>query len=205
MLFCRLSIRRMLIASWLIILELQNWMCGSQAVSLVDPLGAMLVVTILAFHACMCGTVSIVASGGVSLITCGAALWGCVLAWSGGAISGCVIFGNVPGKLRRVMCWCARFCLQNLLRGRNVGQHSWSCIAHPLNHWSFFSAYVSKHPLFFIPHPLFWCRRGGLPKIYEIYASRCCARHFRTLRVLALHSTVSMLSWSSNDSSRMWL
>ena len=98
----------MLIASWLITLELRNMMCGLPAVSLVDCLGAMLVVTILVFRACRCGTVSVVASGGMLLITCGTALWICVLAWSGGAILGCVIFGNVPGMLRQVMHWCVR-------------------------------------------------------------------------------------------------
>jgi hypothetical protein len=96
----------MLIASWLIILELWNLTCGLPAVSLVDHLGAMPVVTALVFRACRCGTVSVVASGGVSLITCGAAFWVCVLAWSGGTISGRVIFGNVPGVLRQVLCWC---------------------------------------------------------------------------------------------------
>ncbi len=49
---------------------------------------------------------SVIASDGVSLITCGAALWVCVLAWSGGAISGCVVFGNAPGVLRRFMRCC---------------------------------------------------------------------------------------------------
>jgi hypothetical protein len=39
---------------------------------------------------------------------CGAALWVCVLAWIGGAILGCVIFGNVPGVLHQVMHWCVR-------------------------------------------------------------------------------------------------
>ncbi len=37
---------------------------------------------------------------------------------------------------------------------------------------------------------------GGVP---EIYASRCCTRSFRTLRVLALCLRVSKFSWSSND------
>jgi len=46
-LFCRLSIRSMLIASWLIILELRNLMCGLPAVILVERLGSMLVVTVL--------------------------------------------------------------------------------------------------------------------------------------------------------------
>ncbi len=91
-------------------------MCGLPAVSLVDRLGAMLVVTDLVFHACMCGTVSIVASGDVSLITCSAAFWNCVLAWSGGVSLGRVIFGNVPGVLRQVMHWCVRpFACRNCL------------------------------------------------------------------------------------------
>ena len=95
----------MLIASWLIILELQNLMCGLPAVSLVERLGFMLVVTVV-FRACRCGTVGIVASGCLSVITCGAALWVCMLAWIGGAISECVIFGNMPGMLHRVVHWC---------------------------------------------------------------------------------------------------
>jgi hypothetical protein len=90
----------MLIASWLIILELWNLMCGLPAVSLVEPLGSMLVVTFLVFRAGRCGTMSVVASGCVSVITCGAALWVRVLAWIGGTILGHVIFGNVPGVLR---------------------------------------------------------------------------------------------------------
>jgi hypothetical protein len=98
-LFCRLSIRSMLIASWVIILELRNLMFGLPDVSLVDRLGAMPVATILVFCACRCGTVSDLASGGVLLIMCGAVLWVCVLARSGGAILGRVIFGNVPGML----------------------------------------------------------------------------------------------------------
>jgi hypothetical protein len=77
----------MLIACWLIILELRNLMCGLPDVSLVDPLGTIPVATVLVFHACRCGTVSVIASGGMSLIACVAALWVCVLAWSGGAIS----------------------------------------------------------------------------------------------------------------------
>ncbi len=94
----------MLITSWLIILELWNLTCGLPAVSLVDCLGAMPVVAILVFHACRCGTVSVVASGGVLLIKCGAALWVCVLAWSGGVISGCVIFVTC------LVCW-AESCI----------------------------------------------------------------------------------------------
>jgi len=43
---------------------------------------------------------SVVASGCMLVITCGAALWVCVLAWIGGAILGRVIFGNMPGVLR---------------------------------------------------------------------------------------------------------
>ena len=96
----------MLIAYWLIIPELRNLICGSPAVSLIDCLGAMLVVTVLVSSACRCGTVSVIASGGMLLITCGAALWVCVLAWSGGAILGCVVFGNAPGVLRQFMPWC---------------------------------------------------------------------------------------------------
>jgi hypothetical protein len=95
----------MLIASWLIILELWNLMCGLPAVSLVEHLGSMLVVTVLVFHASRCGTMSIVASGCVSVITCGAVLWVCVLTRIGGAILGRAIFGNVPGVLRQVMRW----------------------------------------------------------------------------------------------------
>ena len=98
-LFCRLSNRSMLITSWLIILELRNLMFGLPDVSLVDRLGAMPVVTMLVFRASRCRYVSVVVSGGVLLITCGAALWVCVLARSGGAISGCVICGNAPGVL----------------------------------------------------------------------------------------------------------
>jgi hypothetical protein len=39
----------------------------------------------------------------VLLITSGAVIGVCVLAQSGGALSGCVIFDNAPGVLRRVM------------------------------------------------------------------------------------------------------
>jgi hypothetical protein len=86
----------------------------------------MLVVTILVFRACRCGTVSVVASGGMLLITCGAALRVCVLAWSSGAILGCVIFGNVPGVLRQVVHWCVRAfacrtCLEVALLPNMVG------------------------------------------------------------------------------------
>jgi hypothetical protein len=98
----------MLIASWLIILELWNLMCGLPDVNLVDRLGAMPVATVLVFHACRCGTVSVIALGGVLMIMCDAALWVCVLAWSGGAILGRVIFGNAPGMLRQVVHWCVR-------------------------------------------------------------------------------------------------
>ncbi len=49
---------------------------------------------------------SVVASSCVLVITCGAALWVCVLAWIGGAISEHVIFGNMPGVLRQVVHWC---------------------------------------------------------------------------------------------------
>ena len=85
------------------LLELRNLMCGSPDVSRVDCVGAMPVATVLVFSACSCGTVSVIASGGVLLIMCGAALWVCVLARSGGMISGCVIFDNVPGMLHRVV------------------------------------------------------------------------------------------------------
>ncbi len=54
-LFCRSSSRSMLIASWLIILKLQNLTCWLPAVNLVDHLDAMPVVTVLVFHACRCG------------------------------------------------------------------------------------------------------------------------------------------------------
>jgi hypothetical protein len=77
----------MLIASWLIILELQNLMCGLPDVSHVDCLGAVPVATVLVFCACRCRTVSVVASSGL-MITCGAVLWVYVLAWSGGTIFG---------------------------------------------------------------------------------------------------------------------
>jgi hypothetical protein len=95
----------MSIASWLMILELRNLMCRSPDVSHVDCLGAVPVATVLVFHACRCGTVRVVPLGGMSLITCGAVLWVCVLAQSGGAILGCVIFGNAPGVLCQVMHW----------------------------------------------------------------------------------------------------
>jgi hypothetical protein len=81
-------------------------MCGLPAVSLVERLGSMLVVTVLVFCADMCGTMSVVASGCVSVIMCGAVLWVCVLAWIDGAILGCVIFANLPGVLRQVVHWC---------------------------------------------------------------------------------------------------
>jgi hypothetical protein len=81
-------------------------MCGLPDVSLVDCLGTMPMATVLVFHACRCGAVSIVASTGVLLLTRAAALWICVLAWRGGAILGCVIFGNVPDVLHRVVHWC---------------------------------------------------------------------------------------------------
>ncbi len=74
-------------------------------VSCVDSLGTMSVAIILVFHACSCGTVSVIAAGSVSLIMCGAASGVCVLAWSGGAILVRVIFGNAPGVLRQVMHW----------------------------------------------------------------------------------------------------
>ncbi len=105
MLFCRLSIRSSLIASLLMIIELWKWMCGSPDVSHIDCLGAMSVATVLVFRACCCGTLSLVATGGVLLIMCGAVNKVCVLAWSGGAISGRVIFGNAPGLLCQVVHW----------------------------------------------------------------------------------------------------
>ena len=89
-----------MIASWLMILELRERMCGLPDVSHVDRLGTMSVATILVFCACYCGTLRIVAAGSVSLIKCSAANGVCVLAQSFGAISGRVIFGNVPGMLR---------------------------------------------------------------------------------------------------------
>ncbi len=46
---------------------------------------------------------SIVASGCMSVIRCGAALW---VVWIGGTISGHVTFGNVPGVLCQVVHWC---------------------------------------------------------------------------------------------------
>ncbi len=55
-------------------------MCESPAVSLVKHLGSVLVVTVLVFHADRCGTMSVVASGCMLVIMCGAALWVCVLA-----------------------------------------------------------------------------------------------------------------------------
>jgi hypothetical protein len=81
------------------ILELRKQMCGLPDVSCVDCLGAVPVATLLVFRSCYCGTLSVVAAGGLLLITCGAANGVCVLAWSGGAISKRVIFGNVPGML----------------------------------------------------------------------------------------------------------
>ncbi len=107
-LFCRSSIRSMLIASWVIILELQNLMCGLPAVSVVERLGSMLVVTILDFRAGRCGTMSVIVSGYMLVITCGAALWVSVLAWIGGAILGHVIIGNMPCVLCRAVSWCVR-------------------------------------------------------------------------------------------------
>ncbi len=104
-LFCKLSNSSMLMASRLMIHELWNRMCGSPDVSCVDCLGAVSVATIFVYHACSCGTMSVVAGGGISLITCGAASGVCVLAWSGGVILGPVIFGNVPGVLHQVMHW----------------------------------------------------------------------------------------------------
>jgi hypothetical protein len=83
-------------------------MCGSPAVSLVERLGFMLVVTVLVFCACRCGTVGVIASSCVLVIMCGAALWVFVLARIGGTILGCVIFGNVPGVLCRVVHWDVR-------------------------------------------------------------------------------------------------
>jgi hypothetical protein len=56
--------------------------------SCVDRLGAVSVATILVFRACSCGTMSVVAMGGVLLIMCDAASRVCVLALSGGAILG---------------------------------------------------------------------------------------------------------------------
>ncbi len=115
-LFCGLSNRSMLIASWLIILELQNLMCGLPAVSLVERLGNILVATFLVFCAGRCGTMSVVATGCMLMFTCGAALWVCVLAQIGGAMSGCVIFGNVPVVLHQVAHWCVRnFACSNRL------------------------------------------------------------------------------------------
>ncbi len=90
----------MLIDSWLIILDLRNLINESPDESHVECLGFMLVITVLVFRDGRCGTMSIVASGGVLVITCGALLWVCVLAWVGGTILGRVIFGNVPGVLR---------------------------------------------------------------------------------------------------------
>ncbi len=87
------------------ILELRNLMCGLPDVSCVDHLGAMSVATVLVFDACRCGIVSIVATGGMLLITCGAASGVCMLAQSGGAILGHVIFGNAPGMLCQDMHW----------------------------------------------------------------------------------------------------
>ncbi len=81
------------------ILELRNPMCGLPDVSCVDCLGAVPMSTVLVFCACRCGTVSVVALGGMLLITCGAALWVSLLAQSGGAILGSVIFGNARGVL----------------------------------------------------------------------------------------------------------
>jgi hypothetical protein len=124
----------------------------------------------------------------MSLITCGAASGVCVLAWSGGVILGCVI-------LVTHLVGCAELCvgecvslISDSLQVRTVCQHGWWHIACPLNCWKFFLVYANKHPLFFIFHPLFWCWGGGLP---VVYASRCFARSFRTLRDLALHPMVS--------------
>jgi hypothetical protein len=64
----------MLIVFWLIILESWNLMCGLPAVSLVECLGSMLVVTVLVFRDGQWGTMSIVVAVGMLVITCGAAL-----------------------------------------------------------------------------------------------------------------------------------
>jgi hypothetical protein len=87
------------------VLELRKRMCGLPDMSHVDRLGALSVATFLVFCACNCGTVSIVATGGMLLIMCDAASRVCVLARSGGAISGRVIFGNAPGMLHQVVHW----------------------------------------------------------------------------------------------------
>ncbi len=66
----------------------------------------MLVDTVMFSMPGGCGTMSVIASGCVSMIMCGAVLWVCVLAWIGGAILGHVIFGNMPGVLCQVVHWC---------------------------------------------------------------------------------------------------
>ncbi len=173
--FCRSSIRSMLITSWLMILEVQNRMCGSPDVSCIDHLGAVSVATVLVFRACSCGTASIIAMCSMLLITCGAASWVCMLAWSGGVILGRVTFGNTPGVLCRVVHWWVRAfacrirlevgLLAHVAGGAALtlwiaGHFSWSMLASTL--------YYSSSTLCFGTR-----RQGGLP---EIYASRCGAR-----------------------------
>ncbi len=70
----------------------------------VDHLGTVSVTTVLVFRACCCGTLCAIAAGGMSLIMCGAVNGVCVLARSGGAISGCVFF------VTRLVC-CAELCI----------------------------------------------------------------------------------------------
>ncbi len=80
-------------------------MCKLSDVSRVDHLGAVSVATVLVLRACCCRTLIVIAMGDMLLIMCGAANGVCVLARSGGAISGCVIFGNAPGMLHQVVHW----------------------------------------------------------------------------------------------------
>jgi hypothetical protein len=68
----------------------------------------MLVVTVLVFRAFSCGTVGAVASGCLSVIRCGAALWVCVLLGLVAQFWDALSFGNLPGVLHQVMCWCVR-------------------------------------------------------------------------------------------------
>jgi hypothetical protein len=192
----------MLIASWLTILELRNLMCGLPAVSLVECLGSMLVVTVLVFRASRCGTMSVVASGCMSVITCGAALWVCVLAWIGGTVLGRVILGNVPGVLHQAVHWCVHdfACSTRLdvgLLSNVVGGALLTLSITIHSSWP-----MSAYTLCPSSPTLCSCARGGL---LEIYASRYCARSLRTLSVLALGQTVSMFSWSSDESSLTWL
>ncbi len=173
------------------ILELQNLMHGLPDVSRIDCLGTVPVATVLVSRACRCGTMTVVALGSMLLITCGAALWVCVLAWSGGVILGCVIFGNAPGMLHWVMRWwvrafACRTYLEVGLLANMVGDALLTLWIAVHSSWPMLASTLCPSS------PTLCFGAGeGFP---EIYASRCCARSFRTLRVLALHLMVSMFS-----------